>query len=220
VIELDPDRCADPSWRQGARPPEKSTILKAFARVHAGVAGFARFLRITLWSAAPAAAVIGGNGAAGSAIWNQEGMMEQTGTQGRMAFVYGPVKRGGALHHRLAPAELVGAAVLPGFRMFQVGAAPCIIPSPRPDDEVRGEVWRISEHQLRILDLVEGGAYRRTQGVARLEDGSRVEVVTWAWAFSEFGLRPIPSGDWDVNRRRVIRTSDSPGRREIDERAS
>jgi hypothetical protein len=48
VIELDPDRCADPSWRQGARPLEKSTILKAFARVQGGVAGFAPFLRITL----------------------------------------------------------------------------------------------------------------------------------------------------------------------------
>jgi gamma-glutamylaminecyclotransferase len=164
--------------------------------------------------------MIDGDGAAGSAIWNQEGVMEQTGTQGRLAFVYGPVKRGGPLHHRLAPAELVGSAVLPGFRMFQVGAAPCIIPSPRPDDEVRGEVWRISEHQLRLLDLVEGGAYRRTHGVARLENGSRVEVVTWAWAFSEFGLRPIPSGDWDVSRRQVIRPADPTRHKEMDERAS
>ena len=145
--------------------------------------------------------------------------MEQTGAQGRLAFVYGPVKRGGPLHHRLGPAELIGAAVLPGFRMFQVGAAPCIIPSSSPADEVHGEVWRISDHQLRLLDLIEGGAYRRTVGVARVESGERVEVVTWAWAFSEFGLKPIPSGEWNASRHRVLRPRGADPTPEIDERA-
>ena len=145
--------------------------------------------------------------------------MEQTRPQGRLAFIYGPMKRGGPLHHRLGPAELIGDAVLPRFRMFQVGSAPCITPSPSADDEVHGEVWRISDHQLRLIDLTEGGAYRRTTGVARLADGERVQVATWVWAFSELGLRPMPSGRWDVNRRRVIRPRDAERSPEADERA-
>jgi gamma-glutamylcyclotransferase (GGCT)/AIG2-like uncharacterized protein YtfP len=75
-------------------------------------------------------------------------------------FVYGSLKTGHRLNRWLNESTYEGAAMLYGYRMYDLGAFPGIVPMPegaRRDSEcVRGEVWLVPDWLLPSLDRVEG----------------------------------------------------------------
>lgn len=82
-----------------------------------------------------------------------------------LLFVYGTLKRGCRNHHRLATQRFVGAAhSVAGYRLYDLGDYPGIVPEPTATEGVVGEVWEVDEECLRELDRFEGvddGLYRR-----------------------------------------------------------
>lgn len=69
-------------------------------------------------------------------------------------FVYGTLLRGEANHHYLRDAQFLGAATTPPCcRLYSLGAYPvlCLDGSQR----VQGEVYRVSQHVMRRLDVLE-----------------------------------------------------------------
>lgn len=82
-----------------------------------------------------------------------------------LLFVYGTLKRGCSNHHRLATECFVDAArTVAGFRLYDLGGYPGILPCPDDTDGVVGEVWSVRAATLQQLDEFEGvneGLYRR-----------------------------------------------------------
>jgi gamma-glutamylcyclotransferase (GGCT)/AIG2-like uncharacterized protein YtfP len=82
-----------------------------------------------------------------------------------LIFVYGTLKRGGSNHHYLTGQKFLGAArTPPGFRLYDLGGYPGMIPQFDDRDGVTGEVWSVDAACLAQLDLLEGlaeGLYRR-----------------------------------------------------------
>lgn len=83
----------------------------------------------------------------------------------RLVFVYGTLKRGCSNHHFLAEQRFVGEArTVPGFRLYNLGGYPGMVPHATDRDGVTGEIWEVDEACLRRLDALEGlaeGLYRR-----------------------------------------------------------
>jgi gamma-glutamylaminecyclotransferase len=86
-------------------------------------------------------------------------------TQPTLLFVYGTLKRGCRNHRQLADQTFVGdARTAPGFRLYNLGEYPGLVPVPTDRDGVRGEVWSVDAAGLKRLDRFEGvqeGLYRR-----------------------------------------------------------
>ena len=82
-----------------------------------------------------------------------------------LLFVYGTLKRGCCNHHQMAGQTFVGPArTPPGFRLYDIGGYPGIVPRQEDRDGVVGEVWSVDDEALRRLDAFEGvyeGLYRR-----------------------------------------------------------
>lgn len=80
-------------------------------------------------------------------------------------FVYGTLKRGCSNHRELAGQTFVGEArTQPGFRLFDLGGYPGLVPWPDDRDGVAGEVWSVDNEALVRLDRFEGvsaGLYHR-----------------------------------------------------------
>lgn len=76
-------------------------------------------------------------------------------------FVYGTLKRGFRLHGYMEGAEFLAPARLKDYRMHRVSWYPAIVESP--GEEVFGELFRIPESLLPVLDEVEdrGTMYER-----------------------------------------------------------
>ena len=85
----------------------------------------------------------------------------------KLLFVYGTLKRGCSNHHFLAGQEFVGIArTLPGFRLYELGGHPGMVPHASDHDGVVGEIWAVDEPALVHLDGLEGlteAIYRREQ---------------------------------------------------------
>lgn len=83
----------------------------------------------------------------------------------KLVFVYGTLKRGCANHHHLAGQQFVGAAhTPPGFRLFDLGGYPGLVPRDDDCEGVVGEIWSVDATCLAQLDELEGLAtnhYRR-----------------------------------------------------------
>lgn len=82
-----------------------------------------------------------------------------------LLFVYGTLKRGGTNHRFLSNQTFRGAAhTLPGFRLYDMGDYPGMVPVPGDIEGVLGEVWAVDANCLAELDRFEGtaeGLYRR-----------------------------------------------------------
>lgn len=80
-------------------------------------------------------------------------------------FVYGTLKRGGSLHHHMAGAVFLGAALTrPAYRLFRIDWYPALVEVPVEGQAIHGEVWHVEPARLRILDDVEEvdqGLYER-----------------------------------------------------------
>lgn len=80
-------------------------------------------------------------------------------------FVYGSLKRGCHNHGQMAGQAFVAEArTIPGFRLFDVGGYPGLVPWPADEAGVLGEIWEVDEAALARLDAFEGldeGLYTR-----------------------------------------------------------
>ncbi|MEW4528969.1 gamma-glutamylcyclotransferase family protein [Maioricimonas sp. JC845] len=84
--------------------------------------------------------------------------------QSTSVFVYGTLMRGDCRHRVLAGQEFLGEARTEGrYRMFDVGSYPGLVEST-DGLAIEGEVYRVDNDCLRVLDQVEGvelGLYER-----------------------------------------------------------
>ena len=74
-----------------------------------------------------------------------------------LLFVYGTLKRGCRNHPHMAGQTFVGTArTPPGFRLFDLGGYPGMVPRQEDQVGVVGEVWSVDDDALRRLDEFEG----------------------------------------------------------------
>jgi gamma-glutamylaminecyclotransferase len=115
-------------------------------------------------------------------------------SQETLIFVYGTLKRGGSNQHYLAGQKFIGVArTTPGFRLFNLGQYPGMIPLADDRDGVSGEVWSVEIDCLEHLDLLEGikeGLYRR-ELVPLLAPFADRKVEGYIYARSVEGLRDL-----------------------------
>ncbi len=76
-----------------------------------------------------------------------------------LIFVYGTLKRGCRNHAYLGGQRFVGEArTAPGFRLFDLGEYPGMVPQPEDHEGITGEVWSVDATTLARLDVLEGTA--------------------------------------------------------------
>jgi len=113
-----------------------------------------------------------------------------------LVFVYGTLKRGGSNHHLMAGQKFLGAArTPPGFRLYDLGGHPGMIPKTDDRAGIFGEVWSVDVACLAQLDLLEGtaqGIYRRVP-VRLLPPFADQPVETYLYAQSVAGRPDIGS---------------------------
>ncbi len=113
-----------------------------------------------------------------------------------LLFLYGTLKRGGSNHHHLAGQTFVGEArTAPGFRLYEVGGYPGMIPQSLDYAGVIGEVWRVDAECLQRLDELEGlsvDLYRR-EPVPLQPPHSDTAVEAYLYARTILGLKDIGS---------------------------
>lgn len=117
-----------------------------------------------------------------------------------LVFVYGSLKRGGALHPELSHSKLLHEDSLPHFALYRVPGA--WFPAIKKLDgySVRGEVYEIDDYTLNVLDRIEGegSLYNRTS--VRTEKHPEGGVWAYVWADTARDLPLYGSNDWDVGR--------------------
>lgn len=121
-------------------------------------------------------------------------------------FVYGTLKRshGHPMHRLLAEgATFIGPASTRG-RLYRVSWYPALVDSSDPDDQVRGELYRMHDpvRLLPRLDEYEGipspptpdDEYTRSRMTVTMEDGTRSEAWGYFFNHSVDDAFRIPSG--------------------------
>ncbi len=136
-------------------------------------------------------------------------------------FVYGTLRRGSGhpMQALLARrARWVGPALFRG-RLFRVAAYPAVVPSKRPGERVRGDLYALgaSGPLLDVLDAYEGcdaaksapSEYVRIRLPVRLRRGPCVEAWLYVYNRPLRHLRRLSSGDFLSSRRQGNR-ADGP----------
>lgn len=122
-----------------------------------------------------------------------------------LVFVYGTLRRGGSNAFLMDGAEFVGRGRVEG-KLYAISWYPGLV-LERDMGWVTGEVYRVSQEQLRALDEfegisaneIEGAEYRRVGAAVALEgmpydDTLNCNAFEWKGPVSE--EKRIPSGDW------------------------
>ena len=111
-----------------------------------------------------------------------------------LVFVYGTLKKGRGNHGLLRDAEYIGqfSTIDNKWGLIELGAFPGMIPA---DNNVVGEVYRVSKETLASLDRLEGtdhGMYARVGITVRaLDQRQRIKVLdVWAYQYM-IGVSPI-----------------------------
>lgn len=91
-------------------------------------------------------------------------------------FVYGSLKKGFPLHYALDKANFVGPASMKNFKMYSLGAFPCIVRDDKGGGTITGEIYLVGPDTLVRLDWIEGG-YKRD--LYPTTDGRWVGVYVW-----------------------------------------
>jgi len=121
-------------------------------------------------------------------------------------FVYGTLRKDGSNHFRMDGAEFVGKGAVEGG-IYRIDTNPRLVfPALKLETggRVLGEVYRVSETQMKALDEFEGISeryekpyeYRRVMTVVEMESGERVHAWVWEWNLGLDGALPLPEGDW------------------------
>lgn len=106
------------------------------------------------------------------------------------------------LYGTLRPLGAQATHTLSGYRLYDLGRFPCIIPSE--GGEVHGNLTEVDDALLADFDRVEGVARsfytRETVSVKSMENGNTIEGVFVYVAGNvlqhDVTLTEIPSGDW------------------------
>lgn len=107
-------------------------------------------------------------------------------------FVYGTLLKGQRNYaHYLAPDEPCVTAVLNGYRMFDIGSFPGIVPGK---GDVKGEIYRVDARQLAAIDRLEGEGdlYIKTPVNAKIDDDDYLSVNAYVYNRKVEGLPEIP----------------------------
>jgi len=127
-------------------------------------------------------------------------------------FVYGTLRRGFALHSRLAKLEAryLGRGRIAGD-LYNLGAYPGAVPSRSRGKAVEGEVYELQdpEKQLKTLDraeefnpaLPERSLFIRQKATVRLTGGKRVRAWVYFLPRRPSKARILSSGDFAEARR-------------------
>lgn len=115
-------------------------------------------------------------------------------------FVYGTLKRGGALHRHLADQRFLGVAgTATDCRLYQLGWYPGLV-EDHDGSEIEGELWDVDDATLAILDEVEGvdeGLYER-RPIRLKPPFDQEHVLTYYYLGDVTGCADCGS-TWDVN---------------------
>lgn len=113
-----------------------------------------------------------------------------------LIFVYGTLKRGCSNHAMMAGQTFVAVArTKPGYRLFDLGGYPGIVPQPDDHEGVTGEVWSVDVAGLERLDAFEGiheGLYRR-EPIPLEPPFAEEKVDAYVSALSVAGRREVGS---------------------------
>ncbi len=121
-------------------------------------------------------------------------------------FVYGTLRKGGSNHFRMDGAEFVGKGTVKG-KIYRIDSNPQLVfPALKLDagGSVLGEVYLVSETQMKALDEFEGISeryeepyeYRRVMTVVEMESGESLHAWVWEWNSDLDGAKLLPEGDW------------------------
>lgn len=106
-----------------------------------------------------------------------------------LVFVYGTLKRGGALHRYMEDSVFCGRHVVSGYTLmtpFAVGYVPFMV--RKIDGTVEGEVFLVPSEVLTQLDMIEG-AYDRTAVIT----DSGMSVYAYLWPHQSMFMHEIGS---------------------------
>ena len=129
-----------------------------------------------------------------------------------LIFVYGTLRREASNAFRMEGAEFKACGLIKG-RLYVVDWYPAFV-REGGDGWVEGELWKVDDDQLRLLDEFEGDEYQRVRVDVRLQqsdgddswdthDGCQHKAWAWEWLGSVENLHVIKSGDWmDVEKPR------------------
>jgi hypothetical protein len=121
-------------------------------------------------------------------------------------FVYGTLRKGGSNHFRMDGSEWVGKGIVEGS-IYQIDSNPNLVfPALKLDagGRVLGEVYRVSDAQLKALDDFEGISeryeepyeYRRLMTAVEMESGDKAYAWVWEWNSCLEGAKILSEGDW------------------------
>lgn len=124
--------------------------------------------------------------------------------------VYGTLRQGFANHHWLGGSRPLGAGVMQGLALYDLGPFPMAIASGDPADLLSGELYAAGAPQLQALDRFEGAPRLYTRQRWPLLDGQQV----WVYVGRAQQVRFVPqiqSGIWTGPQPRSQRHQGPPG---------
>lgn len=110
--------------------------------------------------------------------------------------VYGSLRQGLGLHHRLLYSHQIGKGTVSGAEMFDLGWLPGIVLRPdQPEKKIVVEVYAVNAQTLLGLDHIEGYYDRRVVTV-KLQSGAEQKALIYALDNERAGCKSVPGGDW------------------------
>lgn len=108
-------------------------------------------------------------------------------------FVYGSLRRGGALNGILDGSEFVNISkTVPAYSLYSLGAFPALV--AEGETAVVGEIYEVTPETRSYLDRVEGHPHMYVRTPITLDCGTEVEVYLFPYAPRANEL--VESGDW------------------------
>ena len=134
-------------------------------------------------------------------------------------FVYGTLKRDGALHKLVKDAKYLGVDKLQGYMMFELGWFPGVIKTDDLRSSIYGEVYEINDDALFMIDIAEGSEnqsgneslFNRETCTTRFGDAFiylynrspyKVEVDGKFYSINDVWNYPkVPHGYWQIEKK-------------------
>lgn len=124
-------------------------------------------------------------------------------------FVYGTLMEGLHNHYLLKDkdTELCGEGIITGFKMYDKGAYPCIIPDK---GAIFGELYKVNKQILKTLDCLEIGYTRKLVKATVKTGGIKAGITSWVYIYDGVVINSpyICSGNWADYR--TAKTSANP----------
>ena len=112
-------------------------------------------------------------------------------------FVYGTLKRGYNMERIAKAPVFLAEATLFYYKIFSLGGYPGITKVHDSNSFVSGEVWEVSDDDLRRLDYYEGSGYARKTVKVLMDDKAEVECFTYVYKYAGVTEVALPNGEWN-----------------------